>query len=1228
MSWKAHSGAFMIILRIAIIFSLMWFAVPTTSLAQAIEISAPLHGLPIGDKLRLYEDRGKSLTLDEVKKLPDTAFQPATEPIPNLGFNESAIWVRFELVNPLDRPRPIIIEHDYATVDTLDLFIPMPDGSFRQSQAGDQRRLSDKELKYRLAAFPVELPPGRHVFYLRAQTEGVCRFPILLWDPEHFADKRLTENAFLGIAYGFLIVMAFYNLFLAVSFRSTTYVLYVAFIVTAASLQMAFQGLWTVFVDEDIGIWLSQLGLLFSAAAATFMVTCFTIRFLGLRHNAPILAQALQFIAAVSLGVPLVAVLSYNLGGKLVNILVFLTTFLIFAGCVICCRKRYRPAYFFTAAWLTTLLSYMIHPLALAGLVPVNVIATWGPFAGLCVEVVLISLALGDKMRQGQESALAREIESQRVIRELNLTLEASLNLEKLAHDRARHAKERLEKLSKNLEEKIAEKTAALRDQNIHLEEQKKQLEAAHTDLKDLDERKTEFFRHISHELRTPLTLILNPLQQLKAAYAEDKRFQLAWNNAVRLLHLVNQLLDFQRVSFARSRAQLSRVDISSTLQACLEPFATSCARKQITVENRAAEASQLYSMAHIASFETIISNYLSNAYKHTPEHGTITVALHATPDSLRVEVTNTGKGIPRSAQAKLFKLFTQLDDDTNALYAGSGIGLYLAERLASEMHAKVGVESDGKELATFWLELKRANDPGACCDILVVEDDLAIRNDFIKAASELPDINVIVVADKAGFLETLETHEIRCIISDGYLPDCDGLSLLQMIADQQAQAMRYMITGIENSQFLDEVINSGTVKQIFRKPIQASKVLTELVSLLPAQAAPDTEKTPRPWTEPSELQRSSGSAPQTLAGKYPEGGREKILIVDDIQDMRDLIRDILRGQGFEIEEARNGQDGIDRALRIKPDLILCDWMMNDMDGPTMLKAIRQQEALAATPFIMMTAKADQDSRSQSTAIGAQGFISKPFDELELVATIENLLELKKKEKHLENLNREIIENVLSRFLPPALVDDIVAGRRTFDETPHLETITVMFIDLCNFTAESHKLGPTKTAQVLNSYLEAMTEIIFAHRGTVDKFIGDGIMVLFGSPVPMDPRDQARLAVECAQEMQMKMQTLASSWSMLGLPSLQMRIGIHNGPCIVGNFGSKKRSDFTAIGTTVNIASRIETVTPPGEIMISSTMRDYLPEDCWNEAGVHKLKGVRTEVELYSIKPKNLAKAS
>ena len=229
-------------------------------------------------------------------------------------------------------------------------------------------------------------------------------------------------------------------------------------------------------------------------------------------------------------------------------------------------------------------------------------------------------------------------------------------------------------------------------------------------------------------------------------------------------------------------------------------------------------------------------------------------------------------------------------------------------------------------------------------------------------------------------------------------------------------------------------------------------------------------------------------------------------------------------------------------------------------------------------------------------------------------------LQLKAKNKQIQLLNQEIKEQVLSRYLPPELINDIFNGKISMDTQPHTKRVTVLFSDLSGFTKMSEEQGAEVVSDFLNDYLTAMNETIFANSGTIDKFIGDAIMVIFGAPMEMSESEQANNAARCALAMQKAMVGVNQKWEARGITEVAMRIGIHQGQAVVGNFGSNQRVDYTAIGPSVNLASRIEGVCEPGQSYISEVVREQLEGDiCAELVGEYSLKGIQSKTPLFRL---------
>jgi adenylate cyclase len=188
----------------------------------------------------------------------------------------------------------------------------------------------------------------------------------------------------------------------------------------------------------------------------------------------------------------------------------------------------------------------------------------------------------------------------------------------------------------------------------------------------------------------------------------------------------------------------------------------------------------------------------------------------------------------------------------------------------------------------------------------------------------------------------------------------------------------------------------------------------------------------------------------------------------------------------------------------------------------------------------------------------------------------------------IESREKRWLRQAFGQYVSESLVESIIAHPEQLQLGGEEVEATVLFSDLVGFTSMAENTAPKELIRLLNEYFSTMTEIILAHKGTVDKFIGDAIMAVWGAPLPI--ADHASLACEAALEMQAAMRVLQKSWESQGFPAISLRIGLHTGPVVAGNVGSKKHFNYTVMGDTVNLAARLERVNKSygTEIMLSS----------------------------------------
>jgi class 3 adenylate cyclase len=225
-------------------------------------------------------------------------------------------------------------------------------------------------------------------------------------------------------------------------------------------------------------------------------------------------------------------------------------------------------------------------------------------------------------------------------------------------------------------------------------------------------------------------------------------------------------------------------------------------------------------------------------------------------------------------------------------------------------------------------------------------------------------------------------------------------------------------------------------------------------------------------------------------------------------------------------------------------------------------------------------------------------------------------------EHKLRMLNGELEERVarqvaeleratrLRRYLAPQLVDELLAADEDPAASRDRRAITVLFADLRGFTGMVERLAPEVLAQALHMYFTEVTRVAFRHGGTIDKFIGDAIMIVFGAPRATGESDQARRCVAMACEIQLAVADLTERLAAIAVAPLEVRIGIGSGMATVGTFGAEHRAEYTAVGAPVNRAARLEPLAPPGGILVDGRTRELLDEATPIEAfGEVTLKG-------------------
>ena len=330
-----------------------------------------------------------------------------------------------------------------------------------------------------------------------------------------------------------------------------------------------------------------------------------------------------------------------------------------------------------------------------------------------------------------------------------------------------------------------------------------------------------------------------------------------------------------------------------------------------------------------------------------------------------------------------------------------------------------------------------------------------------------------------------------------------------------------------------------------------------------------------------------------------------RILIVDDTPRNIQVLGALLKKEGYQINIAQNGLQAIEIVAETAPDLILLDVMMPELDGFQTCSRLKENPGTRDIPVIFLTARVETDDIVHGFELGAVDYVTKPFNPPELLSRVSTHLELKAAREKLEALPRK-----LSKYLPPQVYASIFSGRKEARIESYTRDLTILFSDIAGFTAWAEKVDHQELTRWLNGYLNEMARIAARYGGTLDKFVGDSVIVFFGDPESRGPGEDAIQCARMAVEMQQRARALG----------INIRIGISSGNCTVGNFGSEDRMEYTIIGKRVNMAARLEQNSEPGKILISDTTYERIKDAIRCEPrGRIRVKGIDKELNTFWI---------
>jgi len=535
------------------------------------------------------------------------------------------------------------------------------------------------------------------------------------------------------------------------------------------------------------------------------------------------------------------------------------------------------------------------------------------------------------------------------------------------------------------------EEEKALLDKRV--EERKSELSSANTELNRANRLKDEFLASMSHELRTPISGILGMCEVLTSkVYGDLNNKQLASLRSIEesghhLLALINDILDVSKISVGQLQLDLTPVSIRHVCEASLGFIERDAQKKHLRV-------STLYDSAVTAiiaderRLKQILVNLLNNAVKFSNENGSVGLEVIGDPESKMVNFTvwDTGIGIPKDQISLLFQPFVQLDSSLSRRYSGTGLGLVLARRLIEAHDGSISVESEpGKgSRFTFTLPWKQGCEVVETFDdrkfkkyriaeikrALLIEDDNKVAEQIARYLSEI-GTECIVHPKGEDAVEKAESYKPDLMILDIMLPDITGWDVLaQLKSNIYTRDIPVLIVSVVDER--THGMSLGASEYIV-KPISREQLLETLQKIQP-------------------LETNESKVPIIMT----KGGKQSlVLLVDDNEIGIKSVSAYLLASGCQVAVARNGEESIQMAKEMIPDIILMDIQMPGIDGLEAIRLIRAESNLADTPIIALTALAMPGDREICINAGADEYVSKPISLSSLAKIIEAQLNQK-----------------------------------------------------------------------------------------------------------------------------------------------------------------------------------------------------------------------------------------
>ncbi len=889
-----------------------------------VQLISTYEALRLSSQLKVYRETDKRLDVFEVKqKLDEFVWQPGDNP--NYGFSDKGVWLHTTISNVTDNKK-WVIDVAFTQLEKVDIYVLLDNEVWSQVSHGTSR----PHPEYRFPTLKLDMPYAQTIdLFVRIESQrSTLIAPVDIQTQILHQQANFYDNLIWGLFYGGLFMLALYNLILYIGLRQNSLLAYVGYIFSILIWQFVWGGHSHLLLSSAITLWVSAHTDLIYVLIG-ILSGLFTISFLEMKNSHP---NSLFYIKLIIAALAILGVLSIlnTLPPVWQSGLIYLTIIVAIACFTYSgfesFNNQFYVARYFIFGWSIFSGLTLINMLGLASILPSNFFTAYCFQLGIFIQAVLFSLALVEKSRH-------------------------------------------------QLELEVEQTTEDLRNNIELVEEQNVRLDIARKDAIAASNVKSQFLANMSHEIRTPLNAILGFSQELHSnSLPPEKQEQVSIINAAadNLLSIVNDVLDFSKIEAGKLKINNHPFSPNDMLEDMVSVMAKSAHLKNLEfVYNLEPLPEKLIGDSY--RIKQVLNNLLGNALKFT-DQGFVSLSASGKERNhgiyeLVLKIEDSGIGISREDQRKLFSAFSQVDDALSRSYQGTGLGLVICQELVKLMRGELTLQSMPNSGSTFTVTIR--------CNLLntnlSLSPDSEWQNKKIIYFDPFPQsrhcgvkmltylgANVTGVESLAYLRELKEYYDLVLICvpnnKENILP-----SILEATRHLNTDDSVLLYSGIES------LSNRSDLAQYFSHKIRLPLTLGKLNDLLHEPIENPTDK----------LQQRLVDLPTA-----------RVLAVDDMEINLRLLTTWLKNTNLQLTLAYSGADAVAQCKEHEFDVILMDVQMPNMDGLEATKQIRQTDLNLGTPIIAVTAHAFKEEQDRLLASGMDDYLPKPINLSDLIDLI------------------------------------------------------------------------------------------------------------------------------------------------------------------------------------------------------------------------------------------------